>query len=184
MISGLIGQLHKKTIKKDMQIIHLNVSNIIYEILIPINNIINSNQQIELNISEIIREDSITLYGFLDEREKDFFEILIKLNGVGPRLALSICSYFLFEEFQQLIIAGDITKLKRVPGVGDKIARRILGELSGKLFLKEESLNPTQEEAIKALESLGLKRAEVLDKVIKLHALSSQDIIKEVLKKP
>jgi Holliday junction DNA helicase RuvA len=84
-----------------------------------------------------LREDSITLYGFLTSREKHFFELLISASGVGPSLALKILSGMSVDELLPAIRAGDLVRLTRIPGVGRKTAERIVVELRDKLAAME-----------------------------------------------
>ena len=79
----------------------------------------------------LIKEDSNNLYGFLDSNEKKLFDTVIKINGVGPKAAMAICSTFTPSSFAEIVETSDVTMLKRVPGIGPKGASRILVELTG-----------------------------------------------------
>ena len=128
MIVGLIG----KVVKKEPTSLQLNVGGVIYEVFVSLNcssKIISD--EITLEITEIIREDAHNLYGFLDSNEKKLFDTVIKINGVGPKVALAICSTFTPSSFAQIVTSNDVNMLKRVPGIGPKGASRILVELSG-----------------------------------------------------
>lgn len=185
MIVGLIG----KVIKKEPTLLNINVNGIIYEVFVSLNcssKIINDDVQLE--ITHIIREDSQTLYGFLDPNEKKLFDTVIKINGVGPKVALAICSTFTPASFSQIVNDNDVSMLKRVPGIGPKGASRILVELSGFII---DSSDDTEEgssmaasfEAALALESLGFKK-ELVSKVLKTCVSSNtSDLVKEALKK-
>ncbi len=83
----------------------------------------------------IVREDSMTLYGFATEHEQDVFEILLSVNGVGPRLALAILSHLSLESLKNAVIGERAEILTRVPGIGKKTAQKILIELKDKLKL-------------------------------------------------
>jgi Holliday junction DNA helicase RuvA len=76
-----------------------------------------------------VREDALSLYGFLSSREKHFFELLLSASGVGPSLALKILSGMSVEELVPAIRGGDLARLTRIPGVGRKTAERIVVEL-------------------------------------------------------
>jgi Holliday junction DNA helicase RuvA len=115
-------------------------------------------KEVELFTTHIIREDNQSLYGFIDINEKKLFDRVIKINGVGPKVALAICSTFTPSGFAQIVSSGDINMLKRVPGIGPKGAGRILVELSGFVLDTESdgsSNTPSVSEAMMALESLG-----------------------------
>jgi len=184
MIVGLIG----KIIKKEPTLLNVNVNGIIYEIFVSLNcssKIINDD--VTLDITHIIREDSQTLYGFLDSSEKKLFDTVIKINGVGPKVALAICSTFTPSSFAQIVNENDVSMLKRVPGIGPKGASRILVELSGIVIdlnaEDDSSSNSASLEASLALESLGFKK-DVLAKVLKTcTSTNTSDLVKEALKK-
>jgi len=183
MIVGLEGIIEKK----EPTLLNLNVNGIIYEVFVSINcssKIIEN--KIKLFITHIIREDSQSLYGFLDSNEKKLFDTVIKINGVGPKVALAICSTFTPTSFSQIVSSNDISMLKRVPGIGPKGASRILVELSGFIIDgEEEDDNSTSSslEASLALESLGFKK-DVVSKVLKTcTATTTSDLVRQALKK-
>ena len=153
MIVGLIG----KVVKKEPTSLQLNVGGVIYEVFVSLNcssKIISD--EITLEITEIIREDAHNLYGFLDSNEKKLFDTVIKINGVGPKVALAICSTFTPSSFAQIVTSNDVNMLKRVPGIGPKGASRILVELSGFIVdgaSSDEATNINIEASL-ALESL------------------------------
>lgn len=185
MIVGLIG----KIIKKEPTLLNINVNGIIYQVFVSINcssKIIND--EVQLEITQIIREDSQTLYGFLDPNEKKLFDTVIKINGVGPKVALAICSTFTPSSFSQIVNDNDVSMLKRVPGIGPKGASRLLVELSGFIVDSNDSneenssLSASFESAL-ALESLGFKK-DVVSKVLKTCvSTNTSDLVKEALKK-
>ena len=184
MIVGLEGIIEKK----EPTLLNLNVNGIIYEIFISINcssKIIDN--KIKLFITHIIREDSQSLYGFLESNEKKLFDTVIKINGVGPKVALAICSTFTASSFSQIVSSNDISMLKRVPGIGPKGASRILVELSGFIIDgedgEEDSTASTAFEASLALESLGFKK-DVVSKVLKsCDATTTGELVRQALRK-
>uniref|UniRef100_UPI0040483547 Holliday junction branch migration protein RuvA n=1 Tax=Aliarcobacter sp. TaxID=2321116 RepID=UPI0040483547 len=184
MIVGLVG----KIIKKEPMLLNVNVNGIIYEIFVSLNcssKIISD--EIHLEITQIIREDSNSLYGFLDSNEKKLFDTVIKINGVGPKVALAICSTFTPTSFAQIVNENDVSMLKRVPGLGPKGASRILVELSGFIVDStdgsENSALSSSFEAALALESLGFKK-DIVSKVLKTcTSANTSDLVKEALKK-
>jgi Holliday junction DNA helicase RuvA len=88
---------------------------------------------IQFHTSFVIRENSQALYGFLSAQERDIFEILLNVSGVGPKLALSLIGHLTFGQLQTAIIYQDLPTLCRVPGVGKKTAERLVVELKDKL---------------------------------------------------
>lgn len=180
MIVGIQGIIEKK----EPTLLHINVSGLIYEVNVSLNcsSKITENN-IKLFTTYIIREDAQVLYGFIDTNEKKLFDTVIKINGVGPKIALAICSTFTPSSFSQIVSSNDISMLKRVPGIGPKAASRILVELSGLVISGDEDENNNNNlEASLALESLGFKK-DVVSKVLKsCRATTTSDLVKQALK--
>lgn len=119
-----------------------------------------------------VREDILNLYGFHNTDEKNLFIKLISLNGIGPRNAQVILSGIKPDEFRRCIVSGDIKSLTKIPGVGEKKARRIIIELKEKLSEEElaeitgvvpaHTLDKRLEEALAGLETLGFRKTDVL----------------------
>ena len=118
--------------------------------------------RVRLHTSLQVREDSLTLYGFLAEEGRSAFESLIVINGVGPRVALNVLSILSPGSLALAVSSGDTDALSSVPGVGKKIASRILLELKGKLGEDWVIARVAQESAdvIEALTALGYSVAE------------------------
>jgi Holliday junction DNA helicase RuvA len=145
-----------------------------------------------------VREDSLKLYGFSTKPEKELFELLINVNGVGPKLALSILSCIPVGEFQRSVLQENLDALTAISGVGKKTAQRLIVELKEKLSkvdlgerreFKEEEMGvaPAHEEAILALVSLGYTKPDAkkaLEAVLRetKEALPVEELIKRVLK--
>ena len=207
MIRALIGKIHKL----DTMAVEFNVQDTIYEIHISVQtgsrlrallessaaSISQSTQvdsgKIELLITHIIREDAQLLFGFLDPLERSTFERLLKINGVGTKVALTILSTFSAKQFLEIIASKDIKLLQKVPGVGAKSAGKILLDLAG--FCKEvleSSASPTSpvsapnvpssHEITSALESLGYKTTEIKRILPQIQATDTQSAIKEALR--
>jgi Holliday junction DNA helicase RuvA len=122
------------------------------------------NTSCRLWTAHIIREQSQALYGFIQQSECDLFETLLNVNGIGPKLALSILGHFTPAEFSQALLGGDTTALGKVPGVGKKMAQRLVVEMSGVKRLEELQLSggdgapiggALQRQAVSALQNLG-----------------------------
>ena len=183
MIVGIEGEV----VKKVPTALHVNVGGIIYEVNISLNcgaKITKSN--ILLHTTHIIREDSQSLYGFIDENEKKLFDTVIKINGVGPKVALAICSTFTPESFAKIVAANDVGLLKKVPGIGPKGASRILVELSGFIIdgSEDDSIAAASNiEAMAALESLGFKKDQINRALSGCIANDTSTLVKEALKK-
>ena len=132
-------------------------------------------------VYEHLREDAHTLYGFRDEEARRLFELLIGVNGVGPKVAMAILSASSLGQLQSAIAAGDPNLLKGVPGVGTKTAQRVMLELRGKLDLSDES---NEDPTFQALVALGYTQAQAASAVTALPAslTGEQERIKEALK--
>ena len=160
MIVGIEGTIEKK----DPTFIHLNVNGIIYEVNISVNtsNTI-SQSKVKLLVTQIIREDANLLFGFMEANEKKMFDTLIKINGVGPKVAMATCSTFIPTTFSRVVADKDVNLLKRVPGIGPKAASRILVELADFIVDGDDNsmVNSGMSDAILALESLGFKKEHI-----------------------
>jgi Holliday junction DNA helicase RuvA len=131
----------------------------------------------------IVREDAITLFGFLEEQERLLFEHLIKISGVGPKSAIAILSAFTPDRFVEVIAGRNETLLTKVPGIGKKTAALIIVQLAGtieRLALKDAP--DAAREASQALESLGFKSAEIAKAIGQCALTDTVSIIKEALK--
>jgi len=179
MIVGLEGKIEKK----EPTNLHLNVNGVIYEVFISLNcsNRIEKDN-IKLLITQIIREDSNTLYGFLDKNEKRVFDTLIKISGIGAKVAMAICSTYTPEKFSKIIATKDINMLKKVVGVGAKSASRILVELSGFVIDIDNKDTKDKSDAILALESLGFKKEQIKKALLGLEG-DTPTLVKGALKR-
>lgn len=144
--------------------------------------IVEKGEKREFLISQILREDSDNLYGFLETSEQRNFDMLRKLNGIGANTALAVCSSMSSDDFIKAVINGDITALTQVPGIGPKTARRIIAELSDAKLISLDTPQ-YQNETIMALESLGFKRDKILPILKTCEAQNTSDLVKEALQK-
>ena len=122
---------------------------------------------VELHVHTHVREDQLALFGFATERERELFERLIKVSGIGPRLAQVVLSGLPTSDLLQAIAAGDVTRLTRIPGVGKKTAERMVVELRDALqvLAKEASPEPagaaaSDDDLVAALVNLGYKASQ------------------------
>jgi len=135
------------------------------------------NSPIGLHIHTVVREDALLLYGFLEKQERALFRALIKVNGVGPKLAISILSSISPDEFIQCIHQQNALLLTRLPGIGKKTAERLVVEMKDNLQHMPQTASAQtaqtaglleQDEAIKALEALGYKPQEAVKAIKKV----------------
>lgn len=124
--------------------------------------------EVALHIHTHVREDSIALYGFLRSAEKQLFENLISVSGIGPKLAITILSGMAADEIVAAIRSSDIARLIRIPGIGKKTAERLVLELRDRLPTAmageapaAPAMNAMEEDVLSALMNLGYQRAAV-----------------------
>ena len=182
MIVGLNGNIEYK----EPTFVHLEVSGVVYEVFISLQTFSAlGKDQVKLFTSHIIREDAQLLYGFLDMSEKKLFERLIKISGVGPKVAMAICSTYTPTKFATVINNKDINGVKKVPGIGPKSAGRILVELNGfdvELLSSDEPQNRSFSEASEALESLGFKKDKISKALGACDGNDTASLVKDALK--
>lgn len=143
----------------------------------------------------VVREDAQLLYGFTTAQQRDVFRSLIKVNGVGPKVALAVLSTLSLQELMQCMADENDALLCKVPGIGKKTAQRLIVEMKDRLqktfsdvalevsVTGGASANNTRQDAIAALESLGYKNNDATRVVRGLpKELSSEDLIREGLK--
>lgn len=146
-----------------------------------------------LYTQQIIREDAHLLFGFYEKAEKEMFNLLISVNGVGAVSAMILLSSLDLAEISRAILSGNSGVLQKVKGIGAKTAERIIIDLRDKVqkfeFVEGETLlmdNKVKEEALSALEVLGIPRKtseKIMDKVLKqAPETSTEELVKQVLK--
>ena len=197
----MIGRLTGILLEKQPPQILLDVQGVGYEVEAPMSTFYRLpalGEKTTLHTHLVVREDAQLLYAFADKRDRQLFRELIRLNGVGPKLALALMSGLEVDELIGAVQAQDTAALTRVPGVGKKTAERLLVELKGK-FTAWESLpggvaplatgqaQPAASQtsdAVSALIALGYKPQEASRAVnaIKEEGLSSEELIRRALK--
>ncbi|WP_379968677.1 Holliday junction branch migration protein RuvA [Epilithonimonas sp. UC225_85] len=152
------------------------------------------NSEVFLFIQQIIREDAHLLFGFFSKEEKEMFNLLISVNGVGPVSALILLSSLSLSEAANAILSGNSGLIQKVKGIGVKTAERIIIDLRDKVggfSISEEKLsnfanNKIKNEALSALEVLGISRKvseKIADRVLKQNPeVSIEELVKEILK--
>jgi len=182
MIAFLRGNI---ILKKDKFII-LEVNGIGYKVFIShqtLSRLPENGGQVKLFCYQHIKEDAADLYGFLTYDEMDFFEVLMDIRGVGPKAALEISVLGPLDKIKQKILAQDETVFAGIHGIGDKKAKTIILELTGKInsFAK---LKPSSDEVEFALTQLGFTKQQAKDALSKVPSSikNSEERIKEALK--
>ncbi|MEL0636745.1 Holliday junction branch migration protein RuvA [Marinomonas sp. TI.3.20] len=195
MIGRIVGTLVEKTPPELL----VDVNGIGYEISASMTTIYDLPQvgdMVTLYTHFLVKEDAQTLYGFIDKNERALFRVLIKVNGIGPKMALAVLSSMSAEELVSNVQESDVSALTKIPGVGKKTAERLIIELRDKLgqaaktdlfstpaVLRQVQTDPRQE-AEAALISLGYKPQEAARAIagVPMDAASSEDVIRAALK--
>lgn len=193
MISYITGTVQKTNISKESYVDILTNSGIAYRIRIPSTYIVPPKGKVySLYTHFHVRDDNQSLYGFEKEQERDFFEQLISVSGIGPKIGMAMITMFSRKELEEKILGGDAKSLSKVSGLGMKGAQKVILELRGKIdFEQKESVEDLIIRELKeALKTLGfsgsqLKESiEVGEKVLKKNRdISIEELIKEVLSK-
>ena len=194
----MIGHLKGKIISKSPPEVLLEVQGIGYEVLCPMSTIYeldNLYDDVLLFTHLSIKEDAHTLFGFITKDEKNVFRELIRVNGVGPKVALAILSNLSVHSLVECISTEDADLLAKTPGIGKTTALKLLvelqdrlnkldlvGSLANSIEIKQNS-NPNSKQAIEALQSLGFKAKEANRMVSKIEdqELSTEQLIRLAL---
>jgi Holliday junction DNA helicase RuvA len=195
----MIALLTGKIAHKSPEFIILDVNGVGYRVQIPFSTyyeLPDTGALITLNIYTHVKEDSISLYGFRTIAEKKFFQVLISVSGIGPKLGKDILSNVQVNDLAAAIIRGDLARLSAVPGIGKKTAERLVLELKDKVQKMElaapagdEDRVPPEagieEDVASALINLGYKEAVVKKTLadMKIPAdVSMEELLKQALK--
>lgn len=198
MITFLEGMLVEKSPAR----LVLSLGGIGYEIFIPLssfNHLPAPNQNVRILVYEYIREDQHVLFGFMTEVERKTFTLLMNVNGIGPRLAMSALSSLPVSDLVGAIISGNVARLTTIAGIGKKIAERMVVELRDKLAQEDMAtgsvpgaergmLNAKNTDAVLALISLGYKQNEANKMVAAIStdgadAMSVEEIVRRALRR-
>ena len=161
----MIGYLNGTVKYQSQAWIILDVNNVGYKVFSNFHG--QSGDKVEFFIHEHIREDANDLYGFSTVQEMEFYEILLSVSGVGPKMGLNILTIGSIDRIKGAIIKGDTTLFTTVSGIGKKVAAKIIVELKNKVSSKTDSYLPEEagedSDLVEALEQLGYKQVEILD---------------------
>lgn len=194
----MIGRLHGKLMYKAPPSLLIDVAGVGYELEAPMTTFYDLppvGESVTLYTHMVVRDDAQLLYGFSREGQRRLFRSLLKVSGIGPRVALAILSGLSEEEFAQCIKNQDIDRLRQAPGIGRKTAERLVVELRDGALMPPV-VNATSEtrgrveadpvsEAVRALVALGYKPNEAHRAVTDVSpaGLSTEDIIRQALKR-
>ncbi|MFA6121474.1 MAG: Holliday junction branch migration protein RuvA [Sideroxydans sp.] len=165
----MIGRLSGTLLEKNPPQIVLDVQGVGYEVDVPMSTFYNLpalNEKVVLHTQLIVREDAHLLFGFLTHEERIAFRQLLKISGVGPRLALSVLSGLSIADLAAAVANKDANRLTKIPGVGKKTAERLLLELQGKFSVSaagtapESTVSSSSNDIVNALLALGYNEKE------------------------
>ncbi|WP_371189058.1 Holliday junction branch migration protein RuvA [Thalassotalea maritima] len=205
----MIGRLRGLLVEKQAPEIVIECQGVGYEVTLPMTSFYHLpaiGQEVIIYTHFAVREDAQLLYGFANQTERKLFRLLIKVNGVGPKLALAILSNMSANQFVHCVNLDDVTTIVKIPGVGKKTAERLLIEMRDKLKdwgldietpvtdsvefelvageVALTTVSNAKDDAITALVSLGYKQAQA-DKAVKAvyqQEMSSEELIRDALK--
>jgi len=193
----MIGRLQGVLLRKEPPALMLDVGGVGYELEAPMTTFYELpavGERVTLYTHLVVREDAHLLYGFVREAQRRLFRELLKVNGVGPRVALAVLSGLSDEEFSRCVAEEDIARLTKVPGIGRKTAERLVIEMRDKLpkdipMPASAAAGPAVpsdpvSEAVSALVALGYKPNEASRAVrgASTKGLSAEEIIRQALK--
>jgi Holliday junction DNA helicase RuvA len=193
----MIGRLQGEVLSKQAPDLLLDVQGVGYELLVPLNtffDIPDIGETVTLHTHFVVREDAQQLYGFSQLEERVLFRHLIKVNGVGPKMALAILSGMSASEFSRCVQRDEVATLVKIPGVGKKTAERLLIEMRDKIssIVDNGSEQPVEQvtpdislEAESALTALGYRpqdAAKMVNRVAGEHITNAEELIRAALK--
>ncbi len=192
MISYISGKILKSNLGKSSYVDILTSCGVGYRVFVTSQfKFPTKDTNISIYTSFQVREDSQMLYGFPSEEERDFFEELLNVSGIGPKSALSILSTYSMKRVKEIVLDGDANLLKKVSGLGLKGAQKVILELRGRIDFEKEGIESKRDVRLKelkdALSSLGFKGSELKDRVesaeviLKKKDYDIETLIKKVL---
>lgn len=189
----MIGRLNGRLIEKNPTDLLIECGGVGYEVKISLNTFsqLGSEEAVQLFTKLIVREDAHILYGFANKEEREMFNHLVSVSGIGPNTAMIMLSSLVPDEIAQAILTEDVATIQKIKGIGTKTAQRVIIDLKSKVSKMElssenifTSNNRNRFDALNALVSLGFdkKSAEkVLDK-LDTGTQSVEELIKEALR--
>lgn len=194
----MIGYLKGVLLDKRPPTLVLDVHGVGYELDAPMTTFYDlpaPGEAVTVYTHMVVREDAQMLFGFADAAQRDVFRSLLKISGVGPRVALAILSTLSTRDFFEAVSDNDVSRLTRVPGIGRKTAERVMVEMRDRVLKQAEESGAVEpvsverrdnpvEDAVSALLALGYKAPEASRAVRDIHAegLTSEDLIRQALR--
>lgn len=194
----MIAQISGKLAQKQPGEVVIDVGGVGYQVFIPLNvfyRLPDIGAPMSLQIHTHVREDALQLFGFQDLAEKQVFLLLTGVSGIGPKLALNILSGIPAEDLARALRNGDQVRLVAIPGVGKKLAERMIVELKDKFATlapltpespKTEAASELMQDAVSALVNLGYKKPDAekwVREALKSGEHSLESVLKETLRR-
>ena len=195
----MIAMLSGKIAYKGISHVVVDAQGVGYRVFIPLTTFYalpEADQTITLHIHTSVKEDAIHLFGFYTREERELFQLMISVSGIGPKVALNILSGISSAELLEAISAGNLTRLMAIPGIGRKMAERLILELKEKVMkkmaadaipaadAKQKQAEMMREDALSALMNLGYKAGAARDALEKAaRDLKEEPAMDQLLKK-
>jgi len=195
----MIAMLSGKIAYKGISHVVVDAQGVGYRVFIPLTTFYalpETDQAITLHIHTSVKEDAIHLFGFYTREERELFQLMISVSGIGPKVALNILSGISSAELLEAISAGNLTRLMAIPGIGRKMAERLILELKEKVMkkmaadaipaadAKQKQAEMMREDALSALMNLGYKAGAARDALEKAaRDLKEEPAMDQLLKK-
>jgi Holliday junction DNA helicase RuvA len=191
----VIAYLKGKILQKTPGQVIVDIGGVGYSAFIPLSTYLQLGEEgspCELRIYTHLTDSSLSLFGFFSAAEKDIFQKLISISGIGPKVALNVLSGIGPADLEAAVHSGDVARITLIPGIGKKLATRIALELQEKLEKKEKVLagrgSREREDLIAALMNMGFRRKEVegvVDQTLRAHkgGAGIETLLRECLKK-
>ena len=185
----MIGQISGKVADKSTEGVLVDVHGVGYDISLPLSTLAGlppTGEQVTLFIHTYVREDDLRLFGFSSKRDRTAFRTMLKVSGVGPKLAVTVLGALSGEELGQVIQNSDTRRLTAIPGIGKKTAERMILELGGKLEVSPEKGSSKGAaggfaDLASALVNLGFKTSEVDKALAEIRSRGGEDQTFEAL---
>ncbi len=163
----MISQLRGKLVAKSPGEVVVEVNGVGYGLQVPLStfyDLPDVGEEVKLLVHTQLKDESLCLFGFLTQREKELFRLMIGVSGIGPRLALTVLSGISAEELERALLEGDVLSLSSIPGIGRKTAERMVVELKDKVAEMPKGRVPFEggemmRDALSALMNLGYNRS-------------------------
>jgi Holliday junction DNA helicase RuvA len=165
----------------------LDVNGVGYDVLVPASTVAKLppvGKRARIHTRMVVRDDSMTLFGFATTDERELFDLLVTVTGVGPKVALSFLSVLTPDTLRRAVASGDVAALTVVPGVGKKVAQRVVLDLKDKLGGDVVIVDGPLSDVREALLALGLSPAEASEAVVGLAPNGDrpvEDLLREAL---